>query len=136
MKTKNNLKISVVMPSFNGVGYIERAIKSVMDQDYPNFDLFIKDGGSKDGSLEVIKYYAKKYPRKIKWISKKDKGQSDALNYGINKTDGDVIAWLNCDDVYKPGTFKKVAAYFSSHPDTMWLFGKCDIIVMIRKLEV
>lgn len=128
MNQKNNLKISVVMPSFNGVNYIERAIKSVVTQDYPNFELFIKDGGSKDGSVEVIKHYAKKYPKKIKWISEKDQGQSSALNLGISKVNGDIIAWLNCDDVYKPGTFKVVAKYFSNNPDKMWAFGKCDII--------
>lgn len=128
MKTGNNLTISVVMPNFNGVNYIERAIKSVLDQDYPNVQLFIKDAGSRDGSLEVIKYYAKKYPRKITWVSKKDKGQSDAVNYGIKKANGDIIAWLNCDDVYKPGALKKVAKFFESHPGTKWVFGKCDII--------
>lgn len=125
---KTSLKISVVMPSFNGVNYIERAIKSVLDQDYPNFDLFIKDGGSKDGTVEVIKHYAKKYPKKIKWESKKDKGQSDAVNTGINKVDGDIIAWLNCDDVYKSGAFKAVANFFSKNPETKWVIGKCDII--------
>lgn len=116
------------MPSYNGVDYIERAIKSVIDQDYSNFDLFIKDGGSKDGTLEVIKYYAKKYPKKIKWVSGKDKGQSDAVNQGILKVSGDIIAWLNCDDVYKPGAFKAVADFFQKNTETKWAFGKCDII--------
>lgn len=116
------------MPSFNCVDYIERAIKSVIDQDYPNFDLFIKDGGSKDGTLEVIKFYAKKYPKKIKWISKKDKGQTDAINYGIKKADGDILAWLNCDDMYKPDALIIVAKYFADNPDFMWAYGKCDII--------
>lgn len=116
------------MPSYNGVNFIERAVRSVIEQDYPNIELFIKDGGSKDGSLEVIKYYAKRNPEKIKWISKKDKGQADAINHGIKKVSGDIIAWLNCDDVYKPGAFRAVAKYFSSNPEKMWIFGKCDII--------
>lgn len=125
---KNSLKISVVMPSFNGVDYIKRAIKSIVDQDYPNKELFIKDGGSKDGSVEVIKSYVKKYPKIIKWVSKKDKGQTDALNYGIKQVSGDVIGWLNCDDVYKKGAFKEVVKFFETNPNSMWVFGKCDII--------
>lgn len=116
------------MPNFNGVNYIERAIKSVVKQDYPNWELFIKDGNSKDGSLEVIKYYAKKYPKKIKWISRRDNGQSDAVNFGIKQINGDIVAWLNCDDVYKQGALKKVVNFFETNPKTMWVFGKCDII--------
>lgn len=126
--SKNSLRISVVMPAFNGVNFIERAIKSVVDQDYPNLELFIKDGGSKDGSLDVIKYYAKKYPKIIKWISAKDKGQTDALNYGIKQVNGDIIGWLNCDDVYKKRAFKEVTKFFENNTNIMWVFGKCDII--------
>lgn len=116
------------MPNFNGVNYIERAIKSVIEQDYPNFELFIKDAESKDGSLEIIKHYAHKYPKKINWISEKDRGQADAINIGMKKVDGDIRTWLNCDDVYKPGAFKKIAQFFEGHPENMWVFGKCDII--------
>lgn len=125
---KNSLKISIVMPSFNCVAYIERAIRSVVEQDYQNFELFIKDGGSIDGTLEVIKFYAKKYPKKIRWISSKDEGQTDAINYGIKRVDGDIIGWLNCDDVYKKGALKTVAEYFSDNSKVMWAFGKCDNI--------
>lgn len=125
---KNDLKISIIMPSFNCVGFIERAIKSVINQNYQNVELFIKDGGSNDGTLEVIKFYAEKYPKKIKWISKKDKGQTDAINFGIKKVKGDIVGWLNCDDVYKPGVFKEVVRFFSENPGVMWLYGKCDII--------
>lgn len=128
MEAKNNPKISIIMPSYNGVNFIERAIKSVIEQDYPNIELFIKDGGSNDGSIDVIKFYAKKYPKIIKWISRRDNGQTDALNYGIKQVKGDIIGWLNCDDVYKKGAFKEVVKFFKTYPDTMWLFGKCDII--------
>lgn len=125
---KNSLKISIVMPSFNGVNFIERAIKSVVEQDYPNFELFIKDGGSEDGTLQIIKFYAKKYPKKIKWVSRKDNGQAAAVNYGISKINGDIVAWLNCDDVYKSGALKDASEYFSDNPKVMWAFGKCNII--------
>ncbi len=125
---KNNPKVSIIMPSFNCVDYIERAIKSVIDQSYQNIELFIKDGGSKDGTVEVIKFYAKKYPKKIKWISSKDKGQTDAINYSLKRVKGDIVGWLNCDDVYKSGAIKEVMDFFEKNPNTKWAYGKCDII--------
>jgi glycosyltransferase involved in cell wall biosynthesis len=129
-KVSNNSlpKISIVMPVFNGESYIKQAIDSILTQDYPNFELYIKDGGSKDSTIKILKEYAKKYPLKIKWISKKDQGQTDAINYGLNQIDGEVIAYLNADDVYKPGTFKIVGEYFMNNPRKLWLIGKCDII--------
>ncbi len=131
-------RISVVMPSFNGAKYIDRAIKSVVLQDYPDFELFIKDGGSTDGTVEIIKQNAKKYPGKIKWVSKKDNGQADAINYGIKETKGQIVAYLNADDIYKPGAFKIVGKYFQKKPGKMWLIGRSDIInekdKQIRKL--
>lgn len=129
MEKGNNLpKISIIMPVFNGAKYIGKAIESVVRQDYPDFELFIKDGDSTDETVKIIKQYAKKYPRRISWISKKDKGQTDAINYGIKKVTGDIIAYLNADDKYKPGAFKIVGKYFSRHPDKNWVIGKCDII--------
>lgn len=116
------------MPCFNTGDYIERSIQSVMSQDYPYFDLYIKDGGSKDKTLQIIKRYAKKYPKKISWISKKDSGQTDAINYGIKKTSGEILAYLNADDVYKPGALKVIAKSFSKNPAIKWVIGKADII--------
>src|SRR3989344_9408925 len=97
----NNLpKISIIMPVFNGAKYIGKGIESVVKQDYPNFELFIKDGGSTDETVKLIKKYTKEYPNKIRWISKKDKGQSEAINYGIKRVNGEIIAYLNADDKY------------------------------------
>ncbi len=121
-------KISVVMPCFNSVDYIERSIRSVIEQNYEELELFIKDGGSSDGTLEIIKHYAKKYPQFIRWISEKDKGQADAINICIKKVDGDILAQLNADDVYKDGALKLVAEYFMKNPNVMWAYGKADII--------
>lgn len=121
-------KISIVMPCFNCVDYIERSIRSVVEQDYPSFELFIKDGGSKDGTIEIIKHYAKKYPKIIGWVSQKDKGQTDAINYGMKRVSGEVLAYLNGDDVYKKGAFKIVGGYFKDYPESMWAYGKGDII--------
>lgn len=126
---KNNMpKISIVMPCFNSVDFIERSIRSVVEQDYKNIELFIKDAGSSDGTLEIIKHYAKKYPRLIRWMSGRDKGQADALNIGMKKVDGDILTHLNADDVYKEGALRKVAEYFMKNPNVMWVYGKADII--------
>lgn len=116
------------MPAFNAGNYIERSIKSVIEQDYPHLELFIKDGGSKDNTVKIIEEYAKKYPTKIEWISKKDNGQTSAINFGIKKITGEIIAYLNADDIYKPGAFKTVGSYFQKNPQSMWLIGRSDII--------
>ena len=108
--------------------YIERSIRSCVEQDYQNIELFIKDGGSTDGTVDVIKFYAQKYPKIIKWISVKDKGQSDAINFGMKKVSGEICTYLNADDVYKKGALKQVAEYFYQHPNVFWLYGKADII--------
>lgn len=116
------------MPSFNAVDYIERSIRSVVEQDYKNVELFIKDGGSTDGTLDIIKFYAKKYPKLIRWTTGKDKGQADAINFGMRRVTGDILTYLNADDVYKMGALQLVAEYFKKNPGIMWLYGKADII--------
>ncbi len=123
-----SLKISIVMPCWNTVEFIERSIRSVVEQNYTDIELIIQDGGSTDGSVEIIKSYSKKYPKIIKWVSQKDKGQADAINQGMKKATGEIMTYLNADDVYKPGALKKVAEYFEKHPKKMWVYGKCDII--------
>lgn len=115
------------MPSYNTEAYIGRSIESVINQDYPNFELFIKDGGSSDKSVKIIKSYAKRYPNIISWVSSKDKGQTEAINYGLRKTKGEIAAYLNSDDVYKPGAFRKVAEAFCNN-NAKWLVGRSDII--------
>ncbi len=102
-------KISIVTPSYNSAEFIEDCIQSVLKQNYPNFEHIIIDGGSTDGTVEILK----KYPH-LKWISEPDEGQSDALNKGFKKAEGDIIGWLNSDDVYLPGTFNKVADILSN----------------------
>ena len=117
-------KISIITPSYNQGQYIERTIRSILDQRYPNLEYLIIDGGSTDVTIDILKQYA---PR-LKWISEKDEGQADAINKGIRLATGDIIAYLNSDDVYEPGTLDSVARFFAEHPDAMWLTGKCRII--------
>lgn len=102
-------KISIVSPSYNQGIFIEAAIKSVLDQKYPNFEHIIIDGGSTDDTLKILK----KYPHLI-WVSEPDEGQSDAINKGFRLATGKYIGWLNVDDYYLPGTFSSVINAFAS----------------------
>jgi len=102
-----NLKISIVSPSYNQGEYIEDAILSVLNQKYQNFEHIIIDGGSTDATLEIIKKY-----NHLTWVSERDHGQSDAINKGFKMATGDIIGWLNTDDVYTEGTFTSVSKHF------------------------
>ena len=105
--------VSVITPSYNQGKYIAETIESVVCQDYPRIEYIIMDGGSTDDSVEIIKKYAEKYPDMITWTSGPDKGQTDAINKGLEIAKGDILAYLNSDDVYLPGTIKKVVSIFS-----------------------
>lgn len=111
-------KISIVMPSFNQAKFLEQAILSIINQNYPNLEYVIIDGGSTDGSVDIIRKYEKYLHY---WISERDRGQSHALNKGFEKTTGEIMAYLNSDDLYCPWTFKTVASLFSEFSETKWL---------------
>lgn len=113
-------KISIVMPSFNQVRFIERSILSVLNQGYPDVQLIIIDGGSNDGTLEVVKRYAAYIDY---WVSEPDKGQSDALNKGFAHAKGEIFGWLNSDDLYLPNAFFAAAAAFCKNPGKSVVFG-------------
>lgn len=116
-------KISVVTPSFNQAQYIEKTIQSVIQQDYPNFEHIVIDGGSTDGTIEILKKYAH-----LKWISEKDRGQSDALNKGLKSADGEIIAWIDSDDWYEQDTFSAVARFFLGNQDKNVVMGDCNLV--------
>jgi glycosyltransferase involved in cell wall biosynthesis len=118
-------KFSIVTPSFNQAQFIERTLQSVMDQqgDF-SVEHIVIDGGSTDGTPGILE----KYAPGIKYFSGPDRGMADALNKGIALASGDVVGWINTDDVYLPGTFAKVSGYFNLHPECQWLFGNCRII--------
>lgn len=115
--------VSVIMPSYNQAAYLEQSICSVLSQNIPGMEFVIMDGGSKDGSVEIIRRYE---DRLAGWVSEKDGGQADAVNKGIACTSGEVIAWLNSDDLLLPGTLEKVLTYFAEHPEMDAVYG--DVI--------
>jgi glycosyltransferase involved in cell wall biosynthesis len=117
------LKITVVTPSFNSVGTIAETLQSVAGQDYPHVEHLVMDGGSTDGTLEVLK----KFPNpNLHWISEKDQGHYHAMDKGTRAAAGQVVAILNADDCYRPGVLSRVAAGFEKHPNWDGLFG--DIV--------
>ena len=118
------IKISIITPSYNQAEFIERTIKSVFCQNYPDLEYIVMDGGSTDGTIDILK----KYSDRIIWKSEKDTGQSDAINKGLKMATGDIVAYLNSDDTYEPGAFQKVAEFFQKNPDKKWVYGKCKII--------
>jgi glycosyltransferase involved in cell wall biosynthesis len=117
-----NPKVSIVTPSFNQARYIEQCIRSVLDQDCPNVEHVIFDGGSKDATLDVLRRYE---DRGVRWTSEPDKGQSDAINKGFRAATGDIIGWINSDDWYARGAFRVVLDYFREHPDAHFVYGNC-----------
>lgn len=116
--------ISIIMPSFNCAAFIRESLDSILSSKYPGLEVWVMDGGSTDGTVEILKSFGPA----VRWISQKDKGQSDALNQGFRRATGKIIGWLNADDLYEPDALGTVGRYFSQHPETLWLIGRCSII--------
>jgi glycosyltransferase involved in cell wall biosynthesis len=121
-------KISIIVPSFNKADFIEDTLESLVLQNYPNLEVIIQDGGSTDGTLEIIKKYAQSYPKIFKYESKKDNGQLDAINKGLKKATGDILSFINADDVYEKGAFKKLSQAYIKNPNALWFAGKGRVI--------
>lgn len=119
---KLNPLISIVIPSFNQGNYIEQTITSILGQYYSNLELIVIDGGSTDGTLDVIKKYAHLITY---YVSEPDKGQADAINKGFKVAKGDILAWLNSDDMYLPCTLSKVANMIGDSKEPKLLYGGC-----------
>jgi len=112
--------VSIITPSFNQAKFLEQTITSVLNQDYPNLEYLVVDGGSVDGSQDIIK----KHAAKLKWwVSEPDRGQADAINKGFQRARGEYVAWLNSDDYYLPDAISKVVNVFQSHPDLSLVYG-------------
>ncbi|HEU0297658.1 MAG TPA: glycosyltransferase family 2 protein [Anaerolineales bacterium] len=144
--------VSIVTPSYNQAKYLEQTIQSVLGQDYAQIEYLVVDGGSTDGSVEIIKKYAiplesgSLLPDKQKqvspsrasrdhgdasalqssidwWLSEKDSGQGEAINKGLGRANGEILAWLNSDDYYLPGTFSAMVKVFEENPDVVMVYG-------------
>ncbi len=115
-----NPKISIIMPSYNQGAYLEEAIRSVLNQNYPNKELIVIDGGSTDNSVEILKSYG---PQLAYWVSEPDRGQSHALNKALQKATGEIIGWLNSDDYYLPGAFRRIVRAFRQNQNAVLVHG-------------
>ncbi len=130
-------KISVITPSFNQAAYIRAAIDSVLSQNYPALEYLVIDGGSTDGSLDILR----QYEGSLNWLSEPDEGQAQAINKGFKKASGEIVAWLNSDDIYLPGALPRVADFFSRQPDIDLVYGDYYVIdsqgtVLLKKKEI
>jgi glycosyltransferase involved in cell wall biosynthesis len=118
-------RVSVVTPSYNQAQFLGEAIRSVLLQGYPELDYIVTDGGSTDGSAEIIRKYE---PWLAYWVSEKDAGQTDAINKGLRRATGELVAYLNSDDLYLPGALQSIALYMTSHPKLGLGYGDVQIV--------
>jgi glycosyltransferase involved in cell wall biosynthesis len=112
--------VSIVTPSYNQGRFLEATLRSVLEQDYPSVEYLVVDGASTDNSIEIIRKYADKITW---WVSEKDSGQSEAVNKGLHRARGEIVAWLNSDDLYLPGAITAAVAAFQSHPEAGVVYG-------------
>ena len=116
------LKVTVVTPSYNQAAFLEATLRSVLLQDYPLIEYLVIDGGSTDGSVDIITAYRQLLDYAV---SEPDRGQAHAINKGFQRATGDVVAWLNSDDQYTPGTIARIVSEFEAEPDLEWVYGDC-----------
>jgi len=117
--------VSIITPSFNQAPFLEATIQSVLGQTYPKVEYILIDGGSTDGSLDIIQRYA---DRLAYWESTPDRGQTDAINKGFNRATGEIMAYLNSDDLYYPQAVEEAVAFFQQHPETALVYGDADYV--------
>jgi len=122
---QRNPRISIITPSYNQGQFLEETILSVLNQNYPNLEYIIIDGGSTDNSVEIIKKYE---DRLAYWVSEKDRGQTHAINKGFKRATGDIVNWLNSDDLLEQGALKILAKEIEKNPAADFYFGDFSVI--------
>lgn len=117
------MRVSIIMPSLNQAPYIEQAIRSVLEQDWPSLELIIVDGMSGDGTADIVRRLASERPGRIRWLSEPDDGPADAINKGLSIAEGELIGWLNSDDLYHSDAIRQAADAFKRRADWMMVYG-------------
>ena len=135
-----NPLVSIITTTFNSIKYLETCIQSVLNQGYPYIEHVFVDGGSSDGTLDMLASYQARYPERIRFISEPDRGSVDAWNKGWTIARGDIFGWLGSDDVFEPDAMATVVEFFKANPDAHFVFGGCNIInetgELIRKYQI
>ena len=123
-KDSSETYVSIITPSYNHASYIRQTIESVLSQDYPSVEHVVVDGGSTDGTVEILREYGERYPDRFRWVSEPDRGQSHAFNKGLAMARGEFIGWQNSDDYYYPNVFAEPIGYLIDHPNVAAVFSE------------
>jgi len=126
--TKDNPLVSIIISVLNGIKFLEECIQSILTQSYPYVECIFVDGGSTDGTLDILSSYRAKYPDRIRFISEPDKGPDEAWDKGVMMAKGEIFEWLGSDDMLEPGAIQTVVEFFRANPEAYFVFGDCDII--------
>ena len=126
--TTYNPLVSIITPVLNGVKYLEPCIESVLRQSYPHIEHVLVDGGSTDGTVDVLSSYSARFPDRIRFISEPDEGGDDAANKGVQMAKGEIFGALGSDDMLEPGAIQTVVEFFRANPDAYFVFGDCNYV--------
>ena len=124
----DNALVSIITPVLNGVKYLETCIQSVLNQSYPYTEHIFVDGGSNDGTVDMLASYQARYPDQIRFISEPDKGVGEGWNKGLRMAKGEIFGWLGSDDLSEPDAIQTVVEFFRANPGAYFVFGDCNFI--------